>query len=82
MKVDMIKLERAFRVSSESSLQQDIVAYLEALFSQSLRELLCKGGSELTVEDRNLQVGELRILKKIIEVLKPQEGLNYSVTPV
>lgn len=82
MKVDLHKLERSFRFSAEQSLQQDIVTYLEALFSQSLRELLQKGGSELTVEDRNLQVGELRILKKIIEVLKPGEGLNYSVTPV
>ena len=76
---DIKKIERAFRISAESALQQDIVVYLEALFSQSLKKLLQEGGSELTVEDRNIQVGELRILKKVIEVLRPGEGLTYSV---
>lgn len=75
---DIRKLEKAFRFSVETQLQKDIVVYLEALFQHSLHELLQKGSTELTSENRNLQVGELRILRKVIDVLKVDAPTYFS----
>lgn len=67
--MDINKIERAFKSTVDSALQQSVVEYLEALFRKSLSTML--DNPEPTV------VGELRILKKLIEVFK-KDKVNYD----
>lgn len=70
--MDMHKLEKSFRVTTESTLQQNIVEYLKKLKEVRFSRLLQENTQDFMVEERNIIIGELRVIQKLLNVLEPK----------
>lgn len=70
--MDMHKLEKSFRTTTESTLQQNIIEYLKKLKEVRFSRLLQENTQDLMVEERNIIIGELRVIQKLLNVLEPK----------
>ena len=70
--MDMHKLEKSFRTTTESTLQQNIIEYLKKLKEVRFSRLLQENTQDSMVEERNIIIGELRIIQKLLNVLEPK----------
>ena len=78
--MDMHKLEKSFRVTTESTLQQNIVEYLKKLKEVRFSRLLQENTQDFMVEERNIIIGELRVIQKLLNVLEPKsEFINWQI---
>ena len=66
------KLEKSFRATAESTLQQNIVEYLKKIKEVRFSRLLQENTQDSMVEERNIIIGELRIIQKLLNVLEPK----------
>ena len=66
------KLEKSFRATTESTLQQNIVEYLKKIKEVRFSRLLQENTQDSMVEERNIIIGELRIIQKLLNVLEPK----------
>lgn len=64
--------EKSFKSTSESTLQSNLFKYLGGLKEQRFRKLLQEDTATYTVEDRNIIIGELRVIQKLLDVLEPK----------
>ena len=64
--------EKAFKSTTESMLQRNLRTYLSGLKEQKFTRLLQEGTAVFTVEDRNIIIGELRVIQKLLDVLEPK----------
>ena len=78
--MDMHKLEKSFRTTTESTLQQNIIEYLKKLKEVRFSRLLQENTQDLMVEERNIIIGELRVIQKLLNVLEPKsEFINWQI---
>ena len=70
--MDMHKLEKSFRTTMESTLQQNIIEYLKKLKEVRFSRLLQENTQDFMVEERNIIIGELRVIQKLLNVLEPK----------
>ena len=78
--MDMHKLEKSFRTTTESTLQQNIIEYLKKLKEVRFSRLLQENTQDLMVEERNIIRGELRVIQKLLNVLEPKsEFINWQI---
>ena len=68
----MHKLEKSFRTTTESTLQQNIIEYLKKLKEVRFSRLLQENTQDFMVEERNIIIGELRVIQKLLNVLEPK----------
>lgn len=74
------KLEKSFRATTESTLQQNIVEYLKKIKEVRFSRLLQENTQDSMVEERNIIIGELRIIQKLLNVLEPKsEFINWQI---
>ena len=66
------KLEKSFRATTESTLQQNIVEYLKKIKEVRFSRLLQENTQDFMVEERNIIIGELRVIQKLLNVLEPK----------
>lgn len=71
----MKQLEKAFKSTVDSNLQQNICRYLRGLRKSKFYKLLDQSTPEYSTEDRNIIIGELRVIQKLLDVLEPKAGL-------
>jgi hypothetical protein len=64
--------EKSFKSTTESMLQRNLRTYLSGLKEQKFNRLLQEGTTVFTVEDRNIIIGELRVIQKLLDVLEPK----------
>lgn len=64
--------EKSFKSTTESTLQRNLRTYLSGLKEQKFNRLLQEGTTVFTVEDRNIIIGELRVIQKLLDVLEPK----------
>lgn len=64
--------EKSFKSTTESMLQRNLRTYLSGLKEQKFNRLLQEGTMVFTVEDRNIIIGELRVIQKLLDVLEPK----------
>ena len=64
--------EKSFKSTTESMLQRNLRTYLSGLKEQKFTRLLQEGTAVFTVEDRNIIIGELRVIQKLLDVLEPK----------
>lgn len=71
----MKQLEKSFKSTVDSNLQQNICRYLCGLRKNKFYKLLDQSTPEYSTEDRNIIIGELRVIQKLLDVLEPKAGL-------
>ena len=64
--------EKSFKSTTESLLQRNLLAYLRGLKEQKFNRLLQEDTTLYTVEERNIIIGELRVIQKLLDVLEPK----------
>lgn len=69
---ELKSFEKAFKSTTESMLQRNLRTYLSGLKEQKFTRLLQEGTAVFTVEDRNIIIGELRVIQKLLDVLEPK----------
>lgn len=72
-------LEKAFKSTTESNLQRNICLYLQGMKEQRFSKLIQEDTQDFKVEERNLIIGELRIIQKLLNVLEPKLELNVPL---
>ena len=63
---------KSYKSTTESMLQRNLRTYLSGLKEQKFTRLLQEGTAVFTVEDRNIIIGELRVIQKLLDVLEPK----------
>ena len=69
---ELKSFEKSFKSTTESMLQRNLRTYLYGLKEQKFTRLLQEGTAVFTVEDRNIIIGELRVIQKLLDVLEPK----------
>ncbi len=69
---ELKSFEKSFKSTTESMLQRNLRTYLSGLKEQKFTRLLQEGTAVFTVEDRNIIIGELRVIQKLLDVLEPK----------
>ena len=69
---ELKSFEKSFKSTTESMLQRNLRTYLSGLKEQKFNRLLQEGTTVFTVEDRNIIIGELRVIQKLLDVLEPK----------
>ncbi len=64
--------EKSFKSTTESLLQRNLLTYLRGLKEQKFNRLLQEDTTLYTVEERNIIIGELRVIQKLLDVLEPK----------
>ena len=64
--------EKSFKSTTESLLQRNLLSYLHGLKEQKFTRLLQEDTTLYTVEERNIIIGELRVIQKLLDVLEPK----------
>ena len=64
--------EKSFKSTTESLLQKNLLSYLRGLKEQKFIRLLQEDTTLYTVEERNIIIGELRVIQKLLDVLEPK----------
>lgn len=70
---ELRQLESAFRTTTETTLQSNIILYLKGLREQKFNRLLQEDVNR-TDSERNIIVGELRLIQKLMNVLEPRSN--------
>lgn len=69
---ELKSFEKSFKSTTESLLQRNLLAYLRGLKEQKFTRLLQEDTTLYTVEERNIIIGELRVIQKLLDVLEPK----------
>ena len=69
---ELKSFEKSFKSTTESLLQRNLLAYLRGLKVQKFNRLLQEDTTLYTVEERNIIIGELRVIQKLLDVLEPK----------
>ena len=69
---ELKSFEKSFKSTTESLLQRNLMAYLRGLKEQKFNRLLQEDTTLYTVEERNIIIGELRVIQKLLDVLEPK----------
>ena len=69
---ELKSFEKAFKTTTDSLLQKNLCKYLAGLKDQKFNKLLQEDTTVFTVEDRNIIIGELRVIQKLLDVLEPK----------
>ena len=69
---ELKSFEKSFKSTTESLLQRNLLAYLRGLKEQKFNRLLQEDTTLYTVEERNIIIGELRVIQKLLDVLEPK----------
>ena len=69
---ELKSFEKSFKSTTESLLQRNLLAYLCGLKEQKFNRLLQEDTTLYTVEERNIIIGELRVIQKLLDVLEPK----------
>ena len=64
--------EKSFKSTTERLLQRNLLSYLRGLKEQKFTRLLQEDTTLYTVEERNIIIGELRVIQKLLDVLEPK----------
>ena len=64
--------EKSFKSTTESLLQRNLLSYLRGLKEQKFTRLLQEDTTLYTVEERNIIIGERRVIQKLLDVLEPK----------
>lgn len=69
---ELKSFEKSFKSTTESLLQRNLLAYLRGLKEQKFNRLLQEDTTLYTVEERNIIIGELRVIQRLLDVLEPK----------
>ncbi len=69
---ELKSFEKSFKSTTESLLQRNLLTYLRGLKEQKFNRLLQEDTTLYTVEERNIIIGELRVIQKLLDVLEPK----------
>ena len=69
---ELKSFEKSFKSTTESLLQRNLLVYLRGLKEQKFNRLLQEDTTLYTVEERNIIIGELRVIQKLLDVLEPK----------
>lgn len=69
---ELKSFEKSFKSTTESLLQRNLLSYLRGLKEQKFTRLLQEDTTLYTVEERNIIIGELRVIQKLLDVLEPK----------
>ncbi len=69
---ELKSFEKYFKSTTESLLQRNLLTYLRGLKEQKFNRLLQEDTTLYTVEERNIIIGELRVIQKLLDVLEPK----------
>ena len=69
---ELKSFEKSFKSTTESMLQRNLLSYLRGLKEQKFTRLLQEDTTLYTVEERNIIIGELRVIQKLLDVLEPK----------
>ena len=69
---ELKSFEKSFKSTTESLLQRNLLSYLRGLKEQKFNRLLQEDTTLYTVEERNIIIGELRVIQKLLDVLEPK----------
>ena len=69
---ELKSFEKSFKSTTESLLQRNLLTYLRGLKEQKFNRLLQEDTTLYTVEVRNIIIGELRVIQKLLDVLEPK----------
>ncbi len=69
---ELKSFEKSFKSTTESLLQRNLLTYLRGLKEQKFTRLLQEDTTLYTVEERNIIIGELRVIQKLLDVLEPK----------
>lgn len=69
---ELTLLERSFKTTTESMLQKNLCTYLNGLKENKINKLLQESTDSFVQEERNITIGELRIIKKLLDILEPK----------
>ena len=69
---ELKSFEKSFKSTTESLLQRNLLAYLRGLKEQKFNRLLQEDTTLYTVVERNIILGELRVIQKLLDVLEPK----------
>lgn len=69
------QLEKSFKATVDSNLQRNLCKYLRYIRRGYFYKLIEQENQDYTVEDRNIIIGELRVIQKLLDVLEPKAGL-------
>ncbi len=67
---DVVKLEKHIKASYDTINKEILTKYLDGLKQSRYAKLLQQDTTTYTVEERNIIIGELRILEKILLLTK------------
>lgn len=79
-KIDMKTLERAIKATADSMVQQNIRLYLQMLKERKFKRLLQEDMPAVVAEERNIIIGELRVIQKLLDILEPKTTFIMSST--
>ncbi len=74
--MELKKYEAAFKASAQIDLQKNFCVYLKGMKDLLFLKLIQEDTQDYTVEERNIIIGELRILQKLLNVLEPKSALS------
>lgn len=72
---DIKKIERSFKSTVDTVLQKNLVLWAKELLKIRFDKFIYE--ESLSNEDRNLTIGELRVYKKLIDMLEPTGEIDY-----
>lgn len=65
-------IEKSFKQTVDSIIQRNFCLYLKYLRKVYFDRLLQQEQQDYKVEDRNIIIGELRVIQKLLDVLEPK----------
>lgn len=68
-------IEKSFKATVDSNLQKNLCKYLRYYRKVYFYKLIEQESQDYTIEDRNIIIGELRVIQKLLDVLEPKAGL-------
>ena len=69
---ELKSFEKSLKSTTESLLQINLLTYLRGIKEQKFNRLLQEDTTLYTVEERNIIIGELRVIQKLLDVLEPK----------
>lgn len=65
-------LEKALGTTLDMEYQSNLITLLKGMKENAFSKLIQESASTYAQEERNITIGELRVLQKLLEVLEPK----------
>ena len=69
------QIEKSLKATVDSNLQKNLCKYLRYYRKVYFYKLIEQANQDYTIEDRNIIIGELRVIQKLLDVLEPKAGM-------